>query len=172
MKIQFYDDNLGKIGVLRPLSHEDLENQELLEILAMSRNSYRGSFFTDTVSDVNTTRNFLLDCLSSRTRFIFLIYVYKAAFNISNFYGHLGYEIINNQRIELINVMRVPHIESEVKMQQPLSALLFHLRKNFPNSQLFLKVLKSNERAIAMYSRCGFKMFDQESTDNVITMIM
>jgi hypothetical protein len=162
----------GQIGELRPLSHKDLECEELLAILAFSRNSYTGSFFTDSMSDANTTRNFLQDCLRSDTKFLFLIYVYDKASSDSRFYGHLGYEIINDQEIEIINVMKVPNIDSDFKMHQPLGALLSYLETYFPKSQLFLKVLKSNDRAISMYFMCGFKTSTQESTNRVMKMIL
>lgn len=172
MNIQFNDSISGVSGELRPLTQKDLECEALLEILAFSRNTYRGSFFTDSMSDLNTTRNFLQESLKSKNRFLFLVFVFTKASNDSDLYGHVGYEVMEDNRIEIINVMRVPNINSKLKMHQPLEALLLYLTNHFPKSQLFLKVLSSNDRAISMYSKCGFRASTEESANQRRITIM
>lgn len=172
MSIQIEGPTSGVIGELRPIQLVDLENRELLKLLAVSRNHYKGSFFTTSISDPNTTKKFLLDILESKTKFIFFIYIYRTSTNDAYLYGHLGYEIVDNHRVEVTNVMRLPNINSNVQMLQPLSTLISHLRSTFSESQIYLKVLTSNNRAITLYTSCGFKVSVEESTDEVSVMIL
>ena len=172
MSIQIKSPTSDAIGELRPVQLEDIENGKLLELLAMSRNHYKGSFLTSSTSDANTTKKFLEDILKSKSKFIFLIYIYKTSAKDAYVFGHLGYEIIDNYRVEVTNVMRLPEIDSNVRMLQPLNTLISHLLGAFPESQIFVKVLRSNERAISLYSLCGFKVSIKESTDKVFVMIL
>lgn len=172
MSIQIKGPTSNTIGELRPLQLEDIENRKLLELLAISRNHYKGSFLTSSMSDANTTKKFLENILKSKNKFIFLIYIYKTSTKDAYVYGHLGYEIIDSYRVEVTNIMRVPDIDSNVQMLQPLSTLISHLQGAFPGSQIFLRVLKSNERAMSLYSLCGFKASIKESTDEVSVMIL
>jgi hypothetical protein len=172
VSIQIIGPTSSVIGELRLLQLEDLENRELLELLAVSRNHYKGSFLTTSISDANTTKKFLLDILESRTKFIFLIYIFRTSSKDAYLYGHLGYEIIDNHRVEVINVMKIPDRNSNVQMLQPLSTLISFLQRTFSESQIFLKVLTSNIRAMTLYSSCGFKVSIKESTDEVSVMIL
>ncbi len=172
MIIEIKDTMSVTIGELRSLDVSDLENERLLDILASSRNSYKGSFFTSSTSDAISTKIFLQNFVGSEKRFIFLIYIYSKSTDSPFLYGHLGYEIVTSQRIEIINVMKVPDSNSDVRMFLPLSSLISYLRFIFPEAEIFLKVLKSNKKAIAMYALCGFKASTKESLGDALEMTL
>jgi hypothetical protein len=172
MNIEIKDTMSVTIGELRSLGVNDVENERLLDILASSRNSYSGSFFTDSKSDINSTRKFLQNFVGSEKKFIFLIYINNKSTDSPFLYGHLGYEIVDSQRIEIINVMKVPDSNSGVRMFLPLSSLISYLKSIFPEAQIFLRVLKSNKRAISMYALCGFEASTNESVGDAVEMIL
>lgn len=160
MNIQLKDGEQDQIGFLRKIDQQDLENTSLLNLLADNRNIYNSHFFTQSKSTVETTREFLKSFIDSNSKFLYLIFVFEKDSDLPTLYGHLGYEIIDLENIEVINVMKISG--RKLPMEIPLNHLVTFLKDMRDSQRIFLRVLNNNGRAISLYKKCGFvEVFDE-----------
>jgi RimJ/RimL family protein N-acetyltransferase len=154
------DGEQNQIGFLRKVVQQDLDDISLLKLLADNRNIYLGHFFTQSQSTVETTREFLRSFIDANARFLYLIFVLDNVSRLPILQGHLGYEIVNTESIEVINVMKISG--RKLHMEIALNSLLLFLRDSRESQRIFLRVLKENARAISLYKKCGFvEVFDE-----------
>ncbi len=168
MIIRIIDQDQNQIGFLREIDQRDLDDISLLKLLADSRNTYNAHFFTKSESTIETTREFLRTFIATKSKFLYFIFTFDEFSKLPTFQGHLGYEKINANKIEVINVMKIPN--SNQPMEIALNTLLLFLRESEKSQCIFLRVLKNNNRAISLYKRCGFIETFNEIDDSQVNM--
>jgi hypothetical protein len=161
--IQIKDGEQNQIGFLRKVVQQDLDDISLLKLLADNRNIYHSHFFTQSQSTVETTREFLRSFIDAKAKFLYLIFLLDNVSNLPILQGHLGYEIVNTESIEVINVMKISG--RKLHMEIPLNNLLLFLRDSRESQRIFLRVLNENSRAISLYKKCGFVEVSDEIDD-------
>lgn len=168
MNIQLKDGEQDQIGFLRKIDQQDLENTSLLNLLADNRNIYNSYFFTQSKSTMESTRDFLKSFIHSKTKFLYLIFVFENDSDVPTIQGHLGYEIKDLENIEVINVMKLSG--RKLPMEIPLNQLVTFLKDNGNIQRIFLRVLRDNGRAISLYKKCGFVEVFNEIDELCMTM--
>jgi hypothetical protein len=166
------DSDKKIIGEMRPLVPNDLDEMVIIEEIAAARNFYIGCFLTQTTSDVESTKAFLREYLTSDSKFLFLIFEIDSDREPKRFFGHIGYEHLSGQSTEIVSVMKIPSNRLTMKMEWPLRILLKHLRRNKSDSRICLRVLKTNEKAISLYKKCGFSTSIDEKFSRHTEMIL
>jgi RimJ/RimL family protein N-acetyltransferase len=154
--------------MMREIEEYDLADLRLMRILSDNRNSYAGSFFSTSLSTMSTTKKFLSEILDSNSKSLFLIFSLENGYDQPILFGHIGYEIVDSETIEVTNVMKIPGME--LRMTAPLKAFIEFLIKAHPTKRLFLRVLKDNIRAVSLYTKCGFSKVVGEYGSNRIRM--
>jgi perosamine synthetase len=150
----FYISYKGQnMGFLQPVGKHDIENPDIIRLLAMWRDEHMDSFPTQFKVTEDGTKKWLKEQVIERPdRILFMVY------NSDDVpIGHMGLSSFDyhHRFCEIDNVVRgVPH--SKGIMTHALSTLIKFsfdtLKLNFLN----LRVFEDKMRAISLYKRCGF----------------
>lgn len=141
------------IGHLELFSIDSLVRNDNLEKLVRWRNSNRSSFLSDSPTNKVNTTEWYKSLLESSSRISFWV---KNTENTS--LGHVGIaQNIHTQMIELDNVLRgeISHPKIMELSVYKMEELAF---KRLSTETLYLRVLKSNLRAISFYQRLNYEL--------------
>ena len=144
---------------LVPLSKVHLDDNNLISELMYWRSKHLYAYLDRTEPTWVSTKNWLdRYVVNNQNRVLFLV--------IDKFgtrHGHLGIWLRENGVFELDNVLKSPESNSPRLFSASVEVLSNWINELLNLQNLKLRVLKSNEHAVAFYLRLGFKIENTES---------
>ena len=156
-----YSIKLSQSGILKPITHFDIYDNELIKTLCNWRNQNAFAFPGDKLTTINCTREWLKEkVLNNPLRILFKIYSSQ-----DEFIGHLGLVVSedNNCIFELDNILRGVKKSSKGIMSLSILKLIKWTEKLYNSNGVFLKVLSNNQTAINFYNKINFHFIDLDS---------
>ena len=145
---------LAGIGYLVPIKFEDISNLEMIEKFCNWRNQNSSAFPGNHQTNIQRTIQWIdRHVLRNPLRILFKIYS-----NSGELIGHSGL-IVSEQHecvVELDNILRGKQDIEKGIMSETIQNLIDWTFKTFNPNGIFLKVLRSNKKAITFYEKNGF----------------
>jgi len=153
--IPVYDNSSSKIADLVPINVDMEENDEAIKLLARWREENADAYPTQfKVTEEGTKKWLRTQLIERKDRILFFI---QSLDNMR--IGHLGLSEFDfsEQSCEIDNVVRGRKTMMKGIMTLALNTLLNWSVSKLELKRVYLRVFLDNERAIALYKRCGFK---------------
>lgn len=126
----------------------DLMNKWRIENELYSPNKFNPTY--------ERTKKWLLDTvINNEERIIFMLCDHD-----SNFFGHIGFTIIDNNVIRIESVMKGIKDYCPGIMEKVVNYLVSYLKREIGASIFDLLVLSENEKAIRLYKKCNFAVIE------------
>lgn len=142
-----------QVGSIVPFSFNDLVTDDKICKLVKWRNTHYKSFISNQKVNFHGTRTWLgKQILENVNRELFWVLNENM-----DFIGHIGilYDEVHS-RFEFDNILR-GGVSAKGLIWMSMKIVEDSIHKNFNADQIFLRVLKSNTKAILFYRRNGFK---------------
>lgn len=147
-------DGDREIGYLEPIQASEVNNRNIIRLLAEWREVSSNSFPTQFKVTEEGTRKWLDEqVINKDDRILFMIYS-----NDRIPIGHMGIDLFDYHH-RLCYIDNVIRGEEEIKgiMTLAMKTLICWAFKELRLSSLNIRVFSENQRAIALYLRCGFE---------------
>jgi len=144
---------------LLPVSSVFVENEQIIALLTKWRNQFVEVFPTQFEATISSTKTWLKNILLPSDRKILFLIVS----NNGEFCGHIGLHLTDGEIsvLEIDNVIKNPDIHVKGLMKLAMSSLIEWARTNLPVDSFRLKVFSDNHKAVAFYSRNGFREIER-----------
>ncbi len=145
-------DNEKTVGCLSPVQADDINDSDVVSLLAEWRQANKDSFPTQFKVTMEGTKKWLDEQVINKSdRILFMVYSNGKPI------GHMGLALFNYHYrfCEIDNVVRGSE-DAKGIMTLALNAIIRWAFEELGLSFLSLRVFSDNARAIALYQRCGF----------------
>ena len=149
-----------QVGYIKPISHFDLDNKNLIEKLKSWRNENISAYLDQTLATTAGTKNWLeKSALKNSSKILFLVYD-----NLDEPIGHMGLAdgLITDSLVEMDNIVRGNKNSQKGLISLALFDLISWVFISTSCNKVYLRVFSDNFKAISIYENLQFTRVNKE----------
>lgn len=156
LEIPIHDYHGTKLGILRPVTKNILQFDEVIEKMTLWRNQNKVHFLTQFHATPERTKQWLANVvLTDSTRMLFLIYSGETLM------GHYGFKCLRDDDVEVDNLLRGERGGHPLLMRFAVSALVVWLFNVMRVNEVYGYIFANNAMALKLHKDLGFSFVDK-----------